>query len=69
MASLLVLLNRAVSYFNHLVMNLLMLIAKGVMMRLCCMKILASVYALLADGLLLLKITILNAEDATIAAC
>jgi hypothetical protein len=36
-------------------------------MRLCYMMILASIYALLADGLLLLKIIISNAKDATIA--
>jgi hypothetical protein len=49
-------------------MKLIILIAKGVMMRLYCMMILPSIYALLTDGLLLLKIIILNAKDATIAA-
>jgi hypothetical protein len=44
---------------------MIILIAKGV--RLCCTMILASIYALLADGLLLLKIMISNAKDATIA--
>jgi hypothetical protein len=38
-------------------------------MRLCCMMILASIYGLHADGLLLLKIIILNAKDVMIVAC
>jgi hypothetical protein len=68
---LLILLTRAVSYFTkpNNEINSSLLIAKGVMMRLCCMMILASIYALLADGLLLLKIIILNMKDVMIVAC
>jgi hypothetical protein len=49
-------------------MKLIVLIVKGVMLKLCCMMILANIYALLADGVLLLKIIISNAKDSAIAA-
>jgi hypothetical protein len=66
MEGLLTLLNRAASYFNK--PNNEINNTDCERSDVCCMMILASIYALLADGLLLLKIIISNAKDATIAA-
>jgi hypothetical protein len=69
MVSLLVLLNRAVSYFTKPKNEINNTDCEGSDDEVMCMMILASIYTLLADDLLLLKIIISNAKDTTIAAC